>query len=46
MPMNKNNEKQIRIQYEVKYKLLEAETLSKIEAMETQIQRLEEASDL
>lgn len=39
-------ERKIRALYEVKYKLLEAETLSKIEAMETQIQRLEEASDL
>jgi len=42
----KKIEQQIKIIYETKYKLLEAETLSKIEAMETQIQRLEEASDL
>jgi hypothetical protein len=44
--MKRFNENNLRLQYEVKYKLLEAETLSKIEAMETQIQRLEEASDL
>lgn len=44
--MKRFNENALRLQYEVKYKLLEAETLSKIEAMETQIQRLEEASDL
>lgn len=39
-------DKNIKVLYEVKYKLLEAETLSKIEAMETQIKRLEEASGL
>jgi len=39
-------ESRIKAVYETRYKLLEAETLSKIEAMETQIQRLEEASDL
>jgi hypothetical protein len=39
-------DKNIKALYEVKYKLLEAETLSKIEAMETQVKRLEEVSDL
>jgi len=38
--------KQLRIQYEVKYQLFKAEALSKLEALETRLNWIEEVSGL
>lgn len=44
--MNPNSPELIRMHYEVKYQLFKAETLSKLEALETQVKRLEEVIGL